>query len=78
MECTLAQYEHSTIGFPGVKLKWSEVNGKYEGAYYTVAGIMAGTWPWHNPYPETCAQFEMQRFDDFVRNVYGRRVDLQG
>jgi hypothetical protein len=78
MKRTLVFYEHTRVGFPRVKLKWWEDNGRWTKGYITVAGVMSCEWTWSQPNPEPHADHEMKIFDDFVLRVFGHRADLQG
>lgn len=78
MKTILAIYEHSTIGFPEVKLKWIEERGKITEVYVTIKGeIQKGGWSWHNPHPNPFMVAELEKFDQWVRaaflNVFGEK-----
>ena len=79
MKIILAIYEHSCIGFPEVKLKWIEERGAIAEAYVTVRGeIQKGCWKWHNPNPMPFIQFELGKFDEWVRNSFASDPSVQG
>lgn len=79
MKITFATYKHSTIGFPGVVLKWSVQDGKMGDSYVTVKGIIqAGAWHWYNPYPLPMLDYECERFDDWVRERFSNDASVQG
>jgi hypothetical protein len=82
MKQTLAFYEHSTIGFPGVVLKFS-VQKEFElkDGCYTVKGIIGRKWPWAAQF-DSCFEYELQkqleRFDSWVRLNYANDITVQG
>lgn len=82
MKQTSASYEHSRIGYPGVKLKWFEEDGKVISKYITVAGIIE-PWSWsyesekHKDFFPNLER-ELKRFDDYVLRVYENNLQLQG
>lgn len=79
MKTILAIYEHSCIGFPEVKLKWVEERGKITESYITVKGeIQKGGWTWFNLYPIPFINFEMERFDKWVRETFANDASVQG
>ena len=80
MTITFATYKHSTLGFPGVVLKWSEENGLWEKHPRIVINgtISSFNWSWYNQYPEPFAKYEMNRFDEWVRKLYGNDMTVQG
>ena len=79
MERTFASYEHSPIGFPKIKLKWTEENGKFSRPYVTIHDrIQEGFWTWHNLNPEPFVEFEVERFDKYVCSRYGEDASVQG
>lgn len=80
MKLIFAQYEHSTIGFPGIVLKWHVEQGRVAtDAYVTVGGIVEkGGWVWHNPNPAPFIDYELSRFDDWVRRNYAENKSVQG
>lgn len=83
MKQTLAFYEHSTIGFPGVVLKFSIQNSfkLNPDAYFIVKGIIGGEWTWATPL-DSCFEHDLQkqleRFDSWVRLTYGNDATVQG
>ncbi len=78
MKCVLALYEHSTIGFPGVKLKWTVEDGKVTSAFWTLKDIIQGRWDWFNRYPLPFIAYEMDSFNDFVRKRFKDDASVQG
>jgi len=83
MRQTLAFYEHSTIGFPGVVLKFS-IQDEFKlntDAYFSVHGIIKGEWTWANSL-DSCFEYDVQkqleRFDSWVRLNYANDVTVQG
>jgi len=80
MKTILAIYEHSCIGFPEVKLKWIEERGKITESYITIKGeIQKGGWTWSNYLnPMPFIQFELGKFDEWVRNSFASDPSVQG
>jgi hypothetical protein len=79
MKITFASYEHSRIGFPGIKLKWHAKNGKFLDPYVTINGVIQeNRWTWGNPHPAAFAQAEMERFDEWVGNLFSNDASVQG
>jgi hypothetical protein len=78
MKAIFTTYQHSTIGFPKVILKWHEENGKALGAYVTRDGIIIGPWAWHNDNPVPFYPAEIERFDHHVRAQYADDPSVQG
>lgn len=79
MKIDFAQYSHSTIGFPEVKLKWHAENGTWLRPYITVKGIISDLgWAWHNQHAAPFAADEMGRFDSWVRKNYADDSTVQG
>ncbi len=78
MRTVFACYEHSTIGFPKIKLKWYEDNGTVGRAYWVKHDIIQTEWTWRNQYPTPFIQSELARFDEWVRNVYQNDISVQG
>lgn len=79
MQTILAIYEHSCIGFPEVKLKWIEERGRVTDTYLTVKGVIdASGWRWHNPCPTPFINFELARFDEWVRQRFAEDISVQG
>ena len=78
MRLTFAVYEHTTIGFPHVKLKWTVEEGKWAPGYVTEHGIIKGPWTWEFNQEHPCAEREMKRFDDWVRLSYKNDISVQG
>ncbi len=83
MEQTLAFYKHSTLGYPGVVLKFSIQNSftLNSDAYFTVKGIIGGQWAWGSRL-DNCFQYALQkqleRFDSWVRLNYSNDISVQG
>ena len=71
-------YEHTCIGFPHVKLKWTVDNGKWRPGYVTVKGIIDGDWSWEYDSEHPNAECEMKRFDDCVRGRFANDITVQG
>lgn len=79
MKTTFATYEHSTLGFSGVVLKWSETNGLWDkAARVVVNNVITQEWNWYNQHPEPFKTSEMERFDKWVRMVYSNNPAVQG
>lgn len=78
MKITFASYEHTTIGFPKVILKWSVEDGKMGLAYVVIKDIISFDWTWRNQYPLPFIESECQRFDEWVRNMYSNDISVQG
>jgi len=79
MERTFATYEHSTIGFPKIILKWTEENGRFSRPYVVIKDIIQqGFWTWHNTNPEPFIDFELKRFDNYIFERYGEDATVQG
>jgi hypothetical protein len=80
MKQTSAYYEHSTTGFPGIKLKWGVQNGTTEAqAYITVKGVIREIgWTWERRYPMPFIEAELTRFDTWVRDAYSEDSSVQG
>jgi hypothetical protein len=77
MKCIFATYEHTCIGFGKVVLKWHVNDGKMGTAYVVVKGIIEGNWTWTNPYPLPFIDFELKKFDDYVRNRFTNDASVQ-
>ncbi len=79
MKMTSATYEHSTLGFPKIVLKWYVENGEMSGkGRLVIKGIIAHEWTWQNLYPLPFIDAEMKRFDDWVRAIYSNDASVQG
>ena len=79
MKTTFITYEHSTIGFPKIVLKWSETNGIVDPRPRLVKnGLIVGHWFWHNPNPIPFYDGEMDLFDDYIRKTYSEDASVQG
>lgn len=82
MKRTFATYEHHTIGFPKVVLKWCENDEMMEPeARVVIDGIIQeNRWKFANQgYGISMhIQHEMERFDAWVRSQFAERPDLQG
>jgi len=80
MKITLATYEHSTIGFPHIKLKWTVEDGKVSGAARVVVkGVISqAPWTWHNVFPMPFIDYEIALFDAWVRSRFAGDVSVQG
>jgi hypothetical protein len=79
MKQTFATYEHTTLGFPGVVLKWTLTNGAMDdGAYLAVKGRITRPWTWRNQYPLPFITDECERFDAWVRTTYSNQPEVQG
>lgn len=79
MKRTFATYEHSTIGFPAIKLKWQEEDGLFTRPYLVIKGTISdNTWNWRNLRPEPFISAELALFDDWVRMTYGNDASFQG
>lgn len=89
MECTFSQWRHSTLGFPGVILKWAEgplfvekapmKDGVFD-AYVTVNGEITRGWNFEdqNRTMSHKRAAECARFDAWVRRVYAEVTAVQG
>lgn len=73
-----AQYEHVTLGFPKVKLKWTEERDKFVEPYLVINGVIEGPWRWHNIHPEPFIKGECERFDAYVRKRFAENIEVQG
>jgi hypothetical protein len=78
MKLVFGQYEHSTLGFPLVKLKWFVEDGKIINAYITIKGIIKTPWTWSELHPLTWIDSELERFDKWVRAIYSNDITVQG
>ncbi len=83
MEQTIAFYEHSALGFPGVVLKFSIQNSftLNSDAYFIVKGIIVGQWTWGSPLDNSfqyALQKQLERFDSWVRMNYANDISIQG
>lgn len=78
MRITLATYEHATIGFPHVKLRWTVADGKVSASRVVVKDVIDSSWTWHNVSPMPFIDYEVKRFDDYVRNRFANDVSVQG
>lgn len=80
MKRTFATYEHTTIGFPAVKLKWQEEDGLFLRPYLVIKGIISETWAWNwrNIRPEPFISAELALFDKWVRETFGSDASFQG
>jgi hypothetical protein len=84
MKATFTQFEHSTLGFPKVKLKFclDDDNGFF-GAYVTVHDLITADWNWtstnfaHKTSPEFIRR-ELEVFDKWVRDKYSENAAVQG
>lgn len=89
MECVFSQWKHSTPGFPGVILKWSEgplfvektsmKDGVFD-AYVTVNGEITRGWNFEDQTRTMACKrpAECERFDAWVRRVYAEIPAVQG
>lgn len=78
MKTLFALYEHTRIGFPLVKLKWTVENGEITSAYVTEKGVMSGEWVWHNQYPIPFMRDELERFDEWAVGQFQHDAFVQG
>jgi len=78
MQMTLGFFEHSTVGFPKVVLKWTVEDHRVTSAYVTVKGIIVQPWTWYNPHPMPLIQGELDSFDAWVRDRFSEDVTVQG
>lgn len=84
MTTTFATYEHSTIGFPKVQLKFSFTpKDGYMGFYVTVKDVIKHDWPvsstnYAHPTIPRYAEIEIERFDKWVRQTYSKDISVQG
>lgn len=79
MKRTFASYEHNTIGFPHIKLRWCEEESVWGTPYLTVHSIIQpGGWKWRTPNASLHLEYELGLFDDWVRKNYADRADVQG
>jgi hypothetical protein len=79
MTQTFATYEHSTLGFPKVVLKWSVTDGKIDdNPYLVVKGRISRPWAFHNQYPLPFIKDECDRFDTWVRDTFSNQPEVQG
>jgi hypothetical protein len=78
MHLAFGIYEHTTIGFPGVKLKWCTDNGHWGQGYITVKGIITDPWSWSYQHPGPFSDYEMNRFDEWVRARFADDPSVQG
>lgn len=77
MKITSANYEHSRIGFPKVKLKWF-YDGRHKSPYVTVHDAIIN-WEWKHPIEGAhCIDVELKRFDDWVVSRFGNDASVQG
>jgi len=82
MKQTLALYEHSTIGFPKIVLKFSIKNSSElcKDPYFTVHGVMT-KWNWA-AHLDNCFEYDLEkqikRFDEFIRATYANNISVQG
>lgn len=80
MKRTFAQYEHSTIGFPRVVLKWTEENGEWQPPYVTIHGVIKpDLYGWERyTRPQNNPEHALARFDDWVRKRFSEDASVQG
>lgn len=79
MIATSKYYEHNTIGFPAIKLKWLEERNVIHEPYVTIKGVIQKTgWRWKHTNPIPYYQDEMERFDKWVRDTYSEDISVQG
>lgn len=79
MKITFVNYEHSTIGFPRVKLKWAEENGGWQQPYLTIHGVVQpNIFQWESPWPQLHRENEIARFDAWVRERFSEDASVQG
>jgi hypothetical protein len=78
MKLTFGAYEHSRIGFPGVKLKWMVEDGKVTDAYLVIKGVISQPWTWHELRPMPFMEYEMSRFDTYVLTNFAEDSTVQG
>ena len=82
MKILFAKYEHTKIGFPGVKLRWSSDDGiGYYGVYATVDGVIK-PWNWSYGQPSRINKYqlykELARFDKIVGEQFSEIASVQG
>ena len=80
MKLTFATYEHTCIGFPKVKMKFTFDGLNYVWPYLTVDGVMQH-WGWEHSLvkvPTGQIERELKRFDDWVRKTYADKPEYQG
>lgn len=70
MKLTFGTYEHTTIGFHKVVLKWTVENGKVVNVYQTIEGVI-NPWSFYHQYPLPFIADECMRFDNYVRKTFG-------
>lgn len=80
MKRTFAQYEHSTIGFPHVKLKWAEENGEWQTPYVTIHGVIKpGLYGWEgHTRPQNNPEHALSQFDAWVLERFSEDASVQG
>ena len=78
MKLTFGTYEHSCLGFPGVVLKWTVIDGKMDCAYLVENKVIKYDWTWRNPHPLPFIEDELKRFDDWTRTNYKDNPKVQG
>lgn len=79
MKRTFATYEHNTVGFPHIKLKWSEANGMAQDFYVTIKGIVHPYKPEHERLGwRLDPKEECEKFDNWVRLMYSDDPSVQG
>lgn len=78
MKITFAQYEHSRIGFPGIKLKWAFDGHKHVAPYLTILGVMHPySWEHGSEHVFDMAR-ELARFDALIGEQYASNQTVQG
>lgn len=74
-------WSHTTLGFPGVVLKWhSDEFDRHTGPYVTVRGVMH-SWCWRDgvvSLSKSQLEPELKRFEEHVRLIYVNDATVQG
>lgn len=81
MQISSATYEHTTIGFPGVVLKWHYDKATGHSAPYVVELHIIRGWNFREhfrPHDAGDLRAELERFDSMVRQRYADRPEVQG
>jgi len=82
MLVAFACYEHTCIGFPHIKLKWSEEGSpmRWNTPYYTIHGVIQSSWEFSSQSPNNALnrEYECHLFDEWVRKTFSNDPTVQG
>lgn len=81
MKIEFAQYSHSKVGFPHVKLKWTFDGREYHSPYIVIKGLIQN-WSWSNTrhiiVSENDLIKEIERFEKYVIDRFKNDATVQG